>query len=184
MRALATLAAAALLVSACAARRARGLAAALEDWPLEFPSQGLALRASEAGPGAGRRELEAASPEGLRLLAAWSKPADPAGYLRDRRLLLESLFDARVSPYPEAISNTVACPERFRPDVREGPGRVEYRLAAGERLNYGVCADDLVRFRSIHVILDCGGDGVVEASLFSPDGRGLEERARGLRCRR
>jgi hypothetical protein len=71
--------------------------------------------------------------------------------------LLTSLYEQRPPPYPEFLTRSAGCHPRFAPEVHpHAAGRVAL-LVAGAGLDYGVCADDLVRFRAVLAHLYCAG---------------------------
>lgn len=85
----------------------------------------------------------------------------------DRKFIIDSLFLPTTSPYPEMITNVVECPEELKPKVEQVENGTIYSLFAGERLNYGVCSQDLVKYFSTYGIFDCQQKGIFEVSVFS-----------------
>ena len=91
----------------------------------------------------------------------------PQKYINDKKFLLESLFLPTTSPYPGTITNVSECPEDFRPREQTHENGSIYTLFAGGRLNYGVCAQDLVEYYSAYGIFDCKEKGIFEVRVFS-----------------
>ena len=91
---------------------------------------------------------------------------DHRKYIEDKKFLLESLFLPTTSPYPEVITNIIECPSEFKPKVRATNNGVVYALFANERLSFGVCSKDLVKYYSEYGIFDCGAKGVLKFAYF------------------
>ena len=92
----------------------------------------------------------------------------PEKYKKDKIFLLESLFFPNTSPYPGVISKTIECSEKFLPEkIKEDENSTVYCLLAGERKNYGICAEDLFFYYSSYGIFDCGKKGMFEVQVFS-----------------
>jgi len=77
--------------------------------------------------------------------------------LSAQQAMLRSVFEPRLPPYPEFLTRESACPEPFKPRERPHPLGRAALLYAGERLGFGVCADELVRYRAEVVFLQCPG---------------------------
>jgi len=107
---------------------------------------------------------------------------DHRKYIEDKKFLLESLFLPTTSPYPEVITNIIECPSEFKPKVRETNNGVVYALFANERLSFGVCSKDLVKYHSEYGIFDCAAKGVFEIRLFSDDNNKIESIMRSFKC--
>lgn len=68
-------------------------------------------------------------------------------------MMIQSIYDSSFSPYPGAISNEIVCDPKFIPQLVS----VDYRglvikyfiVYLSERLTYGVCVDDLARYRAV-----------------------------------
>ncbi len=69
----------------------------------------------------------------------------------DRFQILQALFLPFPSPYSEFITNQTECPEEFWPITEDSV----WQLYASERLTYGVCSWDLVKFNSVLRIEYC-----------------------------
>ncbi len=87
-----------------------------------------------------------------------------------RTALLDSIFIEIPSPYPGELTQKIECPLEFLPETFEYPDGLgkAYYLPAGERRNYGVCSNDLVKYHSIYVLKYCkGGRFLEEIQFFS-----------------
>ena len=67
-------------------------------------------------------------------------------YTSGQSTLLESQYDERLPPYPEFLTNQTGCDERFLPQRRNHAQGMFYLVHADERFNYGLCAEELVRY--------------------------------------
>lgn len=82
-------------------------------------------------------------------------PAKAAEYSRGTFILLDSQYDPLLPPYPEFLTNKTGCAKEFLP-VKKSTREGEYRLIpAGARFDYGLCADDLVRFHAGFAVYYC-----------------------------
>ena len=115
-----------------------------------------------------KEEVLEAWKEDLTLKIVRTEAEARGKFVSDRKYLLESLYLPTTSPYPEVITNVVACPEEFIPKAGPVPDGTLYSLLAGERFNYGICVQNLAAYRSAYGIFDCGEKGVFEVFLFSP----------------
>lgn len=84
----------------------------------------------------------------------------------DRKLLLESLYETAASPYADRVSSKIVCGEKYVPIKTKLDKGEYYTLWAGERYNFGVCSDDLVKYRAGYGVFDCGKKGVFEIRYF------------------
>jgi len=76
-------------------------------------------------------------------------------YTSGQATLLESQYDERLPPYPEFLTNQTGCDERFLPQRRSHAQGMFYLIHADERFNYGLCAEELVRYRAGFGIFYC-----------------------------
>jgi len=80
-------------------------------------------------------------------------------YFNDKKLYIESSYVKSLSPYPEVITNTIECPEEFKPKLTEyenGDMRLlAYDFLTNDRFTYGVCSDDLATHRGQSVSVYC-----------------------------
>lgn len=106
----------------------------------------------------------------------------PQKYIADKKFLLESLFLPTTSPYPGVITNIRECPKEFTPSEQTHESGTIYTLYAGSRLNYGVCAQDLVQYHSGYGIFDCKDKGVFEVRLFSKTEEGVQQLIQSFSC--
>lgn len=90
----------------------------------------------------------------------------PDKLLRDRQLMVESLFEPMTNPYPEVLSSVVVCDDEFKPRKLTISNGIYYVLFADERRNFGICARDLVRYNALYGIVNCKEKGVFEIRIF------------------
>lgn len=110
-------------------------------------------------------ELEATKDD-LVVKITKTQISDHKKYIQDRKFILQYLFLPTTSPYPEVITNVLECGEEFKPRLENVLNGVVYTLFAGERLNYGICVKDLVKYKSAYGIFDCQDKGVFEVRVF------------------
>jgi hypothetical protein len=81
------------------------------------------------------------------------------------------------------ITNTIDCPDEFKPIKQDFGGGTVYKLFAGERYGYGICTNDLIKFDSYYGLFDCGRKGIFEVKLFGPvGGAGIENIIKSFSC--
>ena len=107
---------------------------------------------------------------------------DHKKFIEDKKFLFSSLFLPTTSPYPEVITNIIECPDEFKPKVRETNNGTVYTLFAGERYNYGVCSQDLVKYSSEYGIFDCKKKGIFEIRLFSDKNDKIQSIMKSFKC--
>jgi len=96
----------------------------------------------------------------LRVRKITNSPEDgAANYINDKKTQLESIFDPYRSPYFEILTNKIVCPEEFNPIYRESTNInnkvIYYILYANERFTYGVCSEDLIKYRAVVAFTYC-----------------------------
>lgn len=69
-------------------------------------------------------------------------------YIKRETMLLKSIFEPQLPPYPEFLTKESGCAERYKPTEKEVGDGIYFVLYAGERLGYGVCVDDLIKYRA------------------------------------
>lgn len=98
-------------------------------------------------------------------------PAAAERRIAEARQRIDALFGERQAPYPGELSNTLKCPEAFKPvdHTPRGTAHTLVRLYANERLAFGGCADDLLAYRvTIGQYYDPASRRLVEVEYFSP----------------
>ncbi len=98
---------------------------------------------------------------------------DADTYIDEKRFETDSLFYTVPSPYPDVITQIIVCPDEFHPIINETEdkdrGLIFYILYAGERFNYGVCSEDLIRYKSILAFIYCKDkEELYQVELFTP----------------
>lgn len=92
---------------------------------------------------------------------------------REERSLILGLFGDHQVPYPGALSTTLRCPEHLLPAALEPGGSAAFVLGlyANDRLSYGGCAEDLLRYRAtVAAFVDPNGGRLVRVEYFEPMG--------------
>ena len=102
-------------------------------------------------------------------------------YQSERKSSIESLFLPYTSGYPGVLTQEVECPDEFHP-VKGEAGDIDYYIMyANDRFSYGICAYDLVKYKSALGLAYCDkSDVFVEIKLFFPQETFEEENAVGL----
>jgi len=94
---------------------------------------------------------------------------DAHRYATGQFILLATQYDTRLPPYPEFLTNKTGCESRFLPVKRATPNGVYYLVHAGARFNYGLCSDDLVKFKAGFGIFYCeAGQKSFQLEYFTP----------------
>lgn len=93
--------------------------------------------------------------------------------VRDKRFLVENLYKTQPSPYPDVVSNTVNCPDRFRPLTIEaadsGKWIFAYKIFANERFVFGECSDDAIFYTCAYIFIYCRKNKILnEIKYFTP----------------
>lgn len=138
----------------------------LKSWQVSFDLSGFKLQSFLKEDK--RQKLEAIRGE-TRVELTKIKAEDNQKFIEDKKFLLKSLFEPTTSPYPEVITNIIDCPQEFKPKSQEVKNGTIYTLFAGERLNYGICSRDLVKYNSAYGIFDCQNKGIFEIKVFDQD---------------
>ncbi len=72
-------------------------------------------------------------------------------HIKERKYVINSLYNNIPSPYPGMVSNTIESPDEFKPKVMhievEGEKIPIYLLSSTPRFTYGASAEDLIRYR-------------------------------------
>lgn len=68
--------------------------------------------------------------------------------INEKTSLLHGLFEPQLPPYPEFLTKETGCDERFKPIKKEGQFGNYYLTYANQRFGYGICADDLVKYKA------------------------------------
>ena len=94
-------------------------------------------------------------------------------YIRNKKYITDSLFLSIAAPYPDFITNTLECPERFKPEVKQTKiddfETTYYEIFATDRLIYGACAEDLIKYKAILTWIYCEkGKSLFQVELFMP----------------
>ena len=80
-------------------------------------------------------------------------------YFNDKKLYIESNYVKSLSPYPEVITNSIECPEEFKPKLTEYESEemklLAYDFLTNDRFTYGVCSDDLTTHKAQSISVYC-----------------------------
>jgi len=68
-------------------------------------------------------------------------------YTASQSALLEGMFDTKIPPYPELLTNATGCDEELLPQKKQTSLGIYYTTYADERLNQGICAQDIARYK-------------------------------------
>lgn len=72
---------------------------------------------------------------------------------------IKALYQPRFSTYPEVISREIICEDKYKPSFgRVTIGNLTVYYAVGwltDRLTFGACADDLIKYRGIQIFYRC-----------------------------
>ncbi|MDD5669422.1 MAG: hypothetical protein PHE58_05265 [Candidatus Omnitrophica bacterium] len=107
---------------------------------------------------------------------------DADRYISERMYVIESLFKRLPNPYPGMITNTIECPESFKPEKTEikinGQAVSVYVLNSTPRFTYGVCVDELIKYRGVAASLYVPGKkALFRVELFFPKEQFDKEKA-------
>lgn len=69
-------------------------------------------------------------------------------YIQKEITLIESFFEPQLPPYPEFLTQESSCEEKYRPLKQESRYGKYLIMYAGERFGYGVCVDNLIKYRA------------------------------------
>lgn len=91
----------------------------------------------------------------------------------DKKFLIENLFIPQPSPYPDAVSNQVVCPDRLKPlpfdSIYPNLKVAAFRLFANNRYIYGECVDDVIVFTSAYIMVYNSEKNILsEIKYFTP----------------
>lgn len=104
----------------------------------------------------------------IRQFRDWSlKKAE--GYVSDKMFVIHSLYRKTSSPYPGPLSNTIECAEEFKPEKKEHLPFDYHLLYTTERLTYGACSWDIIKYRAILYYTFCEStSSFYQIELFIP----------------
>jgi len=89
----------------------------------------------------------------------------------DKNAILEAQYEIRDAPYSGEVTKEVVCPEEFKPVKNAVSNRhslANYQLYSTKRFTYGVCAGDLVAYKSFLGFFYCDGKGLFQIKIFVP----------------
>lgn len=98
-------------------------------------------------------------------------PTQAASRVAEHAEVIAGLFGERQAPYPGELSNSLSCPEAYKPQpvMPQGQALALTALFANERLTYGGCNADLLAFRAtLGHFYDPEGARLIQVEVFSP----------------
>ncbi len=69
-------------------------------------------------------------------------------YVKTQTALLNGLFEPQLPPYPEFLTKQTGCDDKYKPKEKESQHGKYFTLYASGRLGYGVCVDDLIKYKA------------------------------------
>lgn len=69
-------------------------------------------------------------------------------YINKEIALFQGIFEPHLPPYPEFLTKEASCAEKYKPIPIKSSYGQSFILYAGDRFGYGVCADDLIKYRA------------------------------------
>ncbi|MGB2580459.1 MAG: hypothetical protein WBC83_02085 [Minisyncoccia bacterium] len=69
-------------------------------------------------------------------------------YIQKEITLIESFFEPQLPPYPEFLTQESSCDEKYKPVTQKSRYGEHLIMYAGERFGYGVCVDNLIKYRA------------------------------------
>jgi hypothetical protein len=114
-------------------------------------------------------------------------PTRAEASIAEQRQRVTELFEDRQAPYPGQLSHTLSCPEAYRPETLDpsGEARLLMRLYANDRMAFGGCSDDLLRYRAtVGLFYDPNGQRLLRLEYFTPKDAPVEHAEAALRSLR
>ncbi|MBT3408333.1 hypothetical protein HOD20_04105 [archaeon] len=87
--------------------------------------------------------------------------------IKEELFFINSLYREIHSPYPGQLSNRIGCEKEFKPKEFENEPFNYYFLYSNERLNYGACSWDLIKYKTLFFFHKCD-DLLYKIELFTP----------------
>jgi hypothetical protein len=93
--------------------------------------------------------------------------------MEDKRFLIDNLFKTQPSPYPDVVSNSINCPDRFKPvpadSLNERMWLFAYKIYANDRFIFGECTDDAAFYISAYIFIYSRKNKILnEIKFFTP----------------
>ena len=107
-------------------------------------------------------------------------------YILDKMFVISSMYREINSPYAGALSNKIKCDEKFKPQKIPNFPFDYYIIYASDRLIYGSCSWDLIKYKSILYYIHCNKtNNLYQIELFVPIKEsisGYEEHLKSISC--
>lgn len=97
-------------------------------------------------------------------------PADAPTRVAEVLAVIDNLFGDRQAPYPGQLSNTLRCPDEYKPrSLPRGPwAEAVLGLYANDRLAFGGCSEDLLRYHAtVGIFYDPGTRRLFQVEYFA-----------------
>jgi hypothetical protein len=108
--------------------------------------------------------------------------------IQEQEFFLMNLYKASPPPYPELIGESIDCEQKYVPVKKTIENGVYYTLLATSRFTFGVCTDELGKYKSAMGYLYCkNSKTLLKIEYFSPkdnDNFSGEQILGSLRCRK
>ena len=98
--------------------------------------------------------------------------SSPAGKMERTKML----YQPRLSTYPEVVSNKITCQSKYWPEFGEMIKEdltIYYAIGQlTDRLTFGACADDLVKYQGIQLFYQCTSPSTMielTVAIMNPD---------------
>ncbi|MAE71442.1 MAG: hypothetical protein CME06_13365 [Gemmatimonadetes bacterium] len=117
---------------------------------IDLPAEARVLKA-EQGEGELVMALISVAEDRLRIrVSEHLDRAEATELVQQSRAMIENLFMDRQAPYPGQLSHSLRCPDRFLPREIDSSDSalLMLRLFANDRLTFGGCSEDLLRYRA------------------------------------
>lgn len=76
-------------------------------------------------------------------------------YFNLQASLLYGQYESQPTPYPELITSTAGCDDRYKPQEKETEYGIYFQLYAGERFTYGQCNEEQIKYKAAKSYLYC-----------------------------
>ena len=127
-------------------------------------------------------KLEFKSSTDFLVVKTYTQITDSAAkaMVADKRFLIENLFKTQPSPYPDVVSNSVNCPDQFRPVPHDTANatmwKFAYTIYANDRFIFGECSDDAIFYSTAYIFIYNHKEKILnEIKYFTPKSKLLNK---------
>lgn len=97
-------------------------------------------------------------------------------FISEQQALLENLYRPQLPPYPEFLTKETGCENKFKPVKSSTDSGIYYLLWSGERFGYGICSDDLIKYKAVLGFFYCERNKkLLKFEYFIPAGQNEEK---------